>query len=71
MTGYSDADWADDCDDRHSTTGNLFIMAGDPVSWFSKKQTIDTLSTSEAGYVAVSAAAKEAARLRQSLLELQ
>lgn len=28
MIGYSDADWAGDPDDRHSMTGNLFLMAG-------------------------------------------
>ena len=26
--GYSDADWASDADDRHSTSGNVFLMAG-------------------------------------------
>ena len=29
LIGYSDAAWTGDQDDRHSTTGNLFIMAGD------------------------------------------
>lgn len=28
LIGYSDADWASDIDDRHSTTDNLFMMAG-------------------------------------------
>jgi len=32
LTGYSDTDWAGDCDDHHSTTGNLFMMARGPVS---------------------------------------
>ncbi len=27
-------------DDRHSTTGILFLMAGSPISWLSKKQQI-------------------------------
>ena len=27
LVGYSDADWAGDQDNRHSTTGNLFMMA--------------------------------------------
>ena len=26
LVGYSDADWAGDCDDRRSTTGNVFLM---------------------------------------------
>ena len=35
---YSDADWAGDLDDRHSTSGNVFLMAGGAISWVSKKQ---------------------------------
>ena len=53
--GYSDADWTDDPEDRHSTIGNLFLMSKGPVSCLSKK-TFVALSTSEAEYVAVSAA---------------
>lgn len=56
LIGYTDADWAGDVDDRHSMTGNLFLMAGRPVSWLSKKQAMVALSTSEAKYVALSAA---------------
>ena len=33
LLGYSDADWAGDMYDRHSTTGNLFLMAGGAISW--------------------------------------
>ena len=51
---YSDADWAGDPDDPHSTTGNFFLMAGGPISWLSKKQLIVALSTSEAEYIAPS-----------------
>ena len=40
LTGYSDTDWEGDIDDRHLTIGNLFIMAGAPVSWLSLKQAI-------------------------------
>lgn len=44
LIGFSDADWAGDLDDRHSTTGDLFLMAGGPVSWLSKKQPVIALS---------------------------
>ena len=47
----SDADWAGDLDDRHSTTGNVFLMAGGAISWMNKKQAIVALSTSEAEYM--------------------
>ena len=64
LFGYSDADWAGDCDDRHSTSGNLFMMAKGPISWMSKKQPVIALSMSEAEYIAVSMAAQEAVWLR-------
>ena len=32
MLGYSDADWANDSDDRHSTTGIVFTMSGGAIS---------------------------------------
>ena len=70
LYGYSDADWAGDTDDRRSTTGNLFILAGGPVSWLSKKQATVALSTSEAEYIAVSAASQEAIWLRRLLQDL-
>ena len=37
LIGYSDADWASDRDDRHSMSGIIFLMAGGPITWFSKK----------------------------------
>ena len=60
VTGFSDADWGGDLDDRRSTTGNVFLLAGGAVSWLSKKQAVVALSTSEAEYVALSLAAQEA-----------
>ena len=48
--GYSDADWAGDQEDRKSTSGYLFQMAGGPVSWKSRKQDSVALSTAEAEY---------------------
>ena len=38
LIGYSGADWAGDVDDRHSTSGNVFLLAKGAVSWLSKKQ---------------------------------
>ncbi len=71
LIGYSDADWAGDQDDRHSTSGNLFLMAGGPVSWLSKKQAIVALSTCEAEYVALSTATQETIWLRRLLDSLK
>ena len=68
---FSDADWGGDLDDRHSTTGNVFLFAGRAISWVSKKQAVVALSTSEAEYVALRLAAQEAAWLQKFLTELQ
>ena len=53
LIGYADSDWASDLDNRHSTTGNVFIMSGGAVSWISRKQATVALSTAEAEYVAL------------------
>ena len=71
VIGFSDADWGGDLDDRRSTTGNLFLLAGGAVSWLSKKQGVVALSTSEAEYVALSLAAQEATWLQKLFTDLQ
>ena len=60
VIGYSDADWAGDVGDRKSTSGYIFLLGGAAISWKSSKQTCVALSTAEAEYVALSAAAQEA-----------
>lgn len=49
---YTDSDYAGDLDDRKSTSGYVFMLAGGAVSWSSKKQSIVALSTTEAEYIA-------------------
>ena len=51
MFRYSDADWANDSDNRHSTSGNNFLMAGGAVSWINQKHPTVALSTSETEYM--------------------
>jgi hypothetical protein len=70
LSGYCDADWAGDHDDRHSTTGYAFSLGSGSISWSSKRQKTVALSTTEAEYMAVSAASREAVWLRQLLGEL-
>ena len=36
--GYSDADWANNPDDRKSIGGQIFFVAGGAVTWSSRKQ---------------------------------
>ena len=64
LSGYSDASWASDLDDRRSMSGYIFLLSGAPISWRSKKQATVALSTAEAEYVALAAAAQEAVWLR-------
>lgn len=57
---FVDADWAEDSTDRKSFSGWTFIAAGAAILWESKKQGVVALSSTEAEYVALSMAAKEA-----------
>jgi hypothetical protein len=50
IVGYSDSDYAGD--DRKSTSGYVFTLAGGAISWKSCKQTITTSSTMYAELVA-------------------
>ena len=71
LIGCTDADYAGDFDDRHSTTGNMFLMSDGSVSLSTKKQSIVTLSTAEAEYVALSTVTQEATWIRRLLLDFQ
>ena len=70
LTGFTDADWGGDLDDRKSTSGYIFKLEGGPVSWCSKKQSCVALSTSEAEYIALTSAAQEGIWLQQLISEL-
>lgn len=65
LRGYSDADYASDLQTRRSTTWYVFSLSNGPVTWASQRQKLVVLSTTEAEYVAASAAAKEAIWLRR------
>ena len=56
---FSDADWAGSKNDRRSTSGFVFQIAGGPISWRSKRQDTVALSTAEAEYLALSSATQE------------
>ena len=71
LIGYSDADYARDVDDRHSTSGYVFLLGHGAISWYSSKQRGISTSTSEAEYVALSHAVKEAIFLRLLITEFE
>ena len=52
IKGYSDADFAGDKDDRKSTSGYIFTLAGGAISWKSSKQSIVASSTMYAEFIA-------------------
>ena len=70
VEGYADADWASNNTDRKSYTGYSFFLAGSAFSWQSKKQDVFALSSTEAEYIALCTAAKEAVYLRRLLKEV-
>ena len=70
LCGFVDVDWASDINDRKSTSGFVFILAGAAISWSSKKQPVIALSSTEAEYIAAAHAVKEAVWLRRLLTEL-
>jgi hypothetical protein len=52
IEGYSDSDFAGDKDDRKSTSGYVFTLAGGAISWKSSKQTVTASSTMYAEFIA-------------------
>ncbi len=70
VEGYSDSDWAGDLKSRKSTSGFIFMLNSGPVSWCSKRQPTVALSSTEAEYIALTLAAKEATWIRLLLTEL-
>ena len=59
LVGYADADGMS-TKERHPVSGYVFQLLGSAVSWASKRQELVTLSTTEAEYVSISYAGREA-----------
>lgn len=59
LLGYSDSDHAGDMSDRKSTSGQVFFLGDNPISWTSQKQKIVAISSCEAEYVAAAAATQQ------------
>lgn len=69
MDVYCDASFGPDEDSRKSRSGYVILINGRPVAWKSQLQKIIAHSTSEAEYVAMSEALREAVALKQLLGE--
>lgn len=69
FTTYSDADHGGNPDNGHSTTGWVVKVGSGPIAWSSKLQSLVTLSTTEAEFVAAVTAGQQIIWLRNLLSE--
>lgn len=70
LVAYTDSDYAGDMDDRKSTSGYVFMLSSGAVSWCSKKQSVVSLSTTEAEFIAAAFCACQAVWLQRVLEDL-
>jgi hypothetical protein len=70
LVGFSDADWAGDVNTRRSTSGYAFQLGKATITWSSRRQATVAKSSTEAEYVALSAAASECIWLRRLVSNL-
>ena len=70
LHGYTDSSLGDQTDDRHSTSGYVFLLADGAISWSSQKQKTVAQSSTEAEYMAMADAANQAAWYYSFLEEL-
>ena len=70
VQGFSDMNWGTDVDDHHSICRYVFNLNGGAISWSSKKQSVVALLSTEAEYIAITHAAKEATWVHHLLSEL-
>ena len=69
VVGYCDADHAACKDRRRSITGLVFTLGGSTISWKSGQQRVVALSTTEAEYMSLTEAVKEAVWMKGLLKE--
>lgn len=71
LIAYSDADWAGDQDDRKSTSAYVMMYGNGPITWGSRKQEANALSTLESEYLAAASAVQELKWLRRLLASIE
>lgn len=71
LIGYSDSDWGGDKNDSKSTSGYVFKLFGNTISWASRKQPTVSISSTEAEYVALAEAICEGEWIKKLLAELK
>ncbi|KAI9164699.1 hypothetical protein LWI28_000433 [Acer negundo] len=68
LVGFSDVDWAGNCDDSKSTSAGCLFLGNNLVSWFCKKQNSISLSTAEAEYIAAGSGCTQLLWMKQMLV---
>jgi hypothetical protein len=71
INAYTDADWADNIDDRRFTFGFCVYLGSNLVSWCSKKQPTMSRSSTEAEYRSLALTCTEKLWLQYLLHEIQ
>ncbi|MBW0572690.1 hypothetical protein O181_112405, partial [Austropuccinia psidii MF-1] len=59
LTGWADADYENDSEDRKSITGYVILAFSNPIFWLIKKQMVVAQSTTEAEYIAMNICSKQ------------
>ena len=70
LLGYSDSDHAGDLEKRKSTSGVLFFLNDNIVTWTSQKHRVVSLSSCEAEYIAAASAACQGVWLSRLIADL-
>ncbi len=71
MSIYTDANWANDEDDRRSTSGIVVKLGNDSITWCSKRQDSVALSTAESEYYSISLGMQEYLHINHLMSELK
>ena len=71
LSGYCNADYVGDTNNRRSTTAYMFKVGSGAVSWNSKRQQTRAMFMVEAEYMATSHSTKEAIWLRQLMADVR
>ncbi|KAM1176109.1 hypothetical protein ACFX2I_028384 [Malus domestica] len=71
VIGHCDSDFAGCEDDRRSTSGYVFLMAGGAISWRSAKQKTLATSTMQAKYISCFEATQQAMMLKNLISEMR